>query len=338
MTIPRGAMWQRLRQQALSSVSPEARVAFRAPTSLGNWQAQGSYSISSTSSSRFSLVVQSEDFGGALFSDASFHLDHALEHQASLMNALQGGGWFSPAWQVVTFYYWSYFCAMAVSRMLGQTVWFVTPDVARQFSRMSAAASATPGQGTFEVRCEEVVSAGFRAVRLIKKGRRLHEQLWATTFRALKSMFDEFPTGTMLPDEERLYRAIFATVEILGDDWPSALRNLVNYRPGFAYTAPRFIASLETLAYVDAPGQTIGSIVDRLENSTITMRNDPQVATQPRIAVRMLVDLTLLLNRIAHGLQDEIIERTKIDRRWRNNQRRFSEQQGVFRDGVPWPC
>jgi len=68
------------------------------------------------------------------------------------------------------------------------------------------------------------------------------------------------------------------------------------------------------------------------------MRRDPSVETQPRIAARMLADLTVLISRIAHALHDEIIERNGVDRRWLASKRRFASQQGLNSAGAPWPC
>lgn len=338
MTLPQGALWQRIRQRALDAIPVGARVDFRTPLTLGNWQAQGAYSISSSSASRFTVVAQSADFGSALLSDAAYHLDHALEHQTSLMHGLRIGAWSSPAWQVVTFYYWAYFAAMAFSRLLGHTVWFVTGGVARQFATLSPGGSAFPTQGTYEVICGTALGAGVREVQLLKRSRRLHEQLWKTTFGLIETVLGEVDVAQAAQEEIRLFRAILATAQVLGDDWPSALRNVVNYRPGFAYTAPRFHATIDSFAYLSSQTQTIDGVVDRLENNNLAMRSELSVEAQPKTAAKMLVDMTLLLNRIAHALHDEVVDRGGIDRRWLNSKRRFAHQQGVLTSGVPWPC
>lgn len=338
MTLPQGSLWQRMRQRALDAIPLGSVVDFRSPMTLAGWQAQGTYTISSSSSTKFTVAVAPTDFGGALLSDAAFHLDHALEHQTSLMKTLSSHEWSSPAWQVVTFYYWSYFAAMALSRLLGETVWFVTPAVAQQFSRLAATGSARVTQGTYELSCGASLSAGTRELALVKRSRRLHEQLWATMFRLLGSVYDEVGPGVTAYQEERLFLAIIDSAQILGDDWPSALRNVVNYRPGFAYTAPRFKRCVDSFTYLTVQEQTIDGLVDRLENNNIVMRNAPSVEAQPRIAARMLADMTVLISRIAHALHDEIVERNGIDRRWLTSKRRFAQQQGLTSAGSPWPC
>lgn len=270
-------------------------------------------------------------------SDAAFHLDHALEHQVSMMRTSSSGHWTSPAWQVVTFYYWSYFSAMALSRMLGHTVWFITPEVATQLSRLAPTGSVLLTKGTYEVRCGPALSVGSREILLEKRPRRLHEQLWATFFELINRTYNEVGAGVASPEEERLFLAIIESARVLRTDWPSALRNVVNYRPGFAYSAPRFRNSIDSFSYLSTEKQTVGGLIDRLENNNIAMRSNPSVEAQPKVAARMLADFTLLLSRIAHTLHDEIVDRSGIDRRWLMSKRRFAHQQGLTSDGVQWP-
>ncbi len=338
MSLPQSALWQRLRQRALDAIPPGANIDFKTPLTLATWQAQGTYTIASTASTRFTIAASPSDFGGALLSDAAYHLDHALEQQASLMKTLSSPEWSSPAWQVVTFYYWSYFVAMALSRMLGHTVWFVTPNVAKQFTMLAPSGSASMSKGTYEVICGPALSAGTREILLVKRSRRVHEQLWTTIFGLIGDVYNEVGAGVALPQEERLFLAIINSARMLGDDWPSSLRNVVNYRPGFAYTAPRFRSGIDSFSYLSAQGQTIDGLIDRLENNNIVMRAAPSVEAQPKVAARMLVDLTILISRIAHALHDEIVDRSGVDRRWLASKNRFSQQRGLLVAGTPWPC
>ena len=338
MTLPKSALWQRLRQRALDAVPAGAHVSFRSPLTLASWQARGTYTVASTAVNKFTIAASSTDFGGALISDAAYHLDHALEHQASLMGVVEGPEWSSPAWQIVTFYYWGYFAAMALSRMLGHALWFVTPEVAKQFTRLAPAGAVSMSKGTYEIICGSALSAGTREILLLKRNRRIHEQLWGTVFSLIKEVYTEVGPGVASSQEERLFLAIIASAKVLGDDWPSALRNVVNYRPGFAYTAPRSKNRLDTFAYLSTAEQTIDGLIDRLENNTILMRGDPSIERQPNLAARMLVDLTVLLSRISHTLHDEIVDRNHLDRRWLNSKNRFEQQRGLKVGGKSWPC
>jgi hypothetical protein len=227
---------------------------------------------------------------------------------------------------------------MALSRMLGNTVWFVTPIVAKQFSNLAASGSSRVTQGTYELDCGASLGAELREINLIKRQRRVHEQLWNILFGLLKSIHEEVGAGGTVPQEERLFLGIIDSARVLGDDWPSALRNVVNYRPGFAYTAPRFKTCIDSFSYLSMQEQTIDGVIDRLESNSIIMRRDPSVEAQPKVAAKMLADLAVLTSRLAHALHDEIVDRSGGDRRWLVSKHRFARQHGLVSSGAPWPC
>lgn len=335
--LPQGVLWQSLRQRALGAIPKGALLDVKNPLTLARWQSQGTYTITAVSSAKFTVAVAPTEFGGALLSDASLHLDHALEHQATMANGLSNAVWSSAAWQVVTVYYWAYFIAMALTRLVGRTVWFVTPEVARQFTVLLPSGSGNFTQGTYEVSCGDDIGLGQREVKLEKRQRRVHEQLWATTFAIFDDLCKLTGTESGNAEEERLYLAIRNASNCLGSEWPSSLRNVVNYRPGFAYGAPRSKVSVDSYSYLADGPQSVGGIIDRLENSILAMQGNANVEVQPRVAAHMLGDLTLLLDQIVRALHEEIAERTGVDRRWQSGTHRFSVRHGLFANGHYWP-
>jgi hypothetical protein len=64
-----------MRQRALDAIPPGSSIDFKSPLTLAAWQTRGTYTITSASSTKFAIVVAQSDFGGALVSDAAFHLD-----------------------------------------------------------------------------------------------------------------------------------------------------------------------------------------------------------------------------------------------------------------------
>lgn len=333
MSLPKGAIWQRIRQTALDAIPTGAVVSFKSPVSLAHWQATGSYTVVPRSSSSIKIQVGATDFGGALFSDARLHLDHALEHQVTLLKGIGSGQWTSPAWQLVTFYYWAYTCAMAFSRMVGHSVWFLTADVAKQFSRLAPPGAFGLGTGTYELACEAETTAGFREVVLTKRKRRVHELIWSTVFRFLTKVVDEIGLGNALPEEERVYSALLETMKAFGPEWPSSLRNIVNYRPGFAYVAPRLSGSFQFSSFLTSREQELTSVLGRLENATIAAKGQSDDFQRAKLQSRMLVDFTILINRLALDLNDDLADRLAIDRRIAESRRRFSRTHGA----EAWP-
>jgi hypothetical protein len=51
----------------------------------------------------------------------------------------------------------------------------------------------------------------------------------------MRDLVQRVPKRNVDRDEFMLYDALVESANVLGDDWPSKLRNVVNYRPGFAY-------------------------------------------------------------------------------------------------------
>lgn len=117
--------WQGLRQRALTTVPLGTRVEFGRPYALTQWRDNGSYIVTNISPRRIHLAASRDEVAGVLLTDAEYHLDHAAEHQACLWHELQSQRWRSPAWFIVTSYYWAFFLAMAATRLLGRTVWYL---------------------------------------------------------------------------------------------------------------------------------------------------------------------------------------------------------------------
>lgn len=337
MTLPEGAIYQLLRQRAIDTVPAGTVLNYRNAGTLADWHRNGAYTVSGATGTSFSLITASVDIGGALLSDAQFHLDHAAEHQAAVWHDLRSGQWNSPAWLTVTFYYWGYFVAMALSRLLGETVWFLDDAMARQLN-MLAPGAAKSGAGTYQLLCGTQVSATDRQIALRKRNGRLHEQLWSNLFSALKTLTCAVPKGSADPLEERIYLALLNSTNRFGLDWPSKLRNSVNYRPGYAYDAVRRSSLLGSFGFlrVDRP-QDLLELVGRLETNTIEARNSKSLDSVTRLQAHMLVDTTLLLHLLATTLQDDLVSRHGLDRRWNMKRDSFAERNGLVLAGGRWP-
>jgi hypothetical protein len=338
VSLPKGAIWQRLRQQLLSSIPAGVNLVYRSPQTLSQWQSGGAYVVQKTSSKQFTLVSASVDIGGALLSEAEFLLDHAAEHQAYLSTELRSAAWVSLAWQVTGFYYWAFFLAMAVTRMMGDTVWFVDAKLAAQLAKLAPANSPRPGAGTFRLLCGPVLSATDRELVLKKSGGRLHEQLWKSWSSLVDTLLAAVPQSPADPREHRLFLALQRAARLLGQEWPSSLRNLVNYKPGFGYATVRRANVLESFKYINVAGAyDADELLTHLEGSVVALTRGT-VEEQPKMAARALVGFTFVLHAIARELHRELIDRHGIDQRWRNDRSRFMRDRGLLLEGQEWPC
>jgi hypothetical protein len=341
VSIPKSNIWQDFRQETLDAIPVGCRFRYTEPVPLRKWRTAGYYTVSSANTSGFSLIAANAEIGSALLCDVEHLLDHAAEHQVSIYRTINLANWTSPAWLVVTFYYWSFFLAMSLTRLLGKTVWYLDQEAVEGFSK-SAPTPPTKkvGTGSFSLSCGSPVNSTERGIIILKsKESRLHEHLWKLFFSMCENKLSAYPAGTLDSLEERLFTCIQRSVAKLGRDWPSCLRNLVNYRPGFAYDAVRRTRVLDNFGYLkDSNHCPFHKLIDRLENNLASVHSPHSMVSQPRIVSRLLVDFTFILNSYVYELHRDVIERNALDTRWRNNRDTFLKGEGLFRDGKFWPC
>lgn len=336
--LPKGNIWQSLRQQALGAIPIGSHISYRAYTSLAKWQAEGTYIVQLASPKRLTLYSSPVDIGGVLVSEAEALLDHATEHQTAIWQQVYSTGWTSHAWQVVTFYYWSYYLAMAITRMLGNTVWFIDKHVASQFSTLSATPQKV-NPGTFKVHCGQNISVTEREILLHQSSYRSHDQLWKTWISIVDLKLSGYKKSSTNTLEERLYLSQSHVAKILNPEWPSLIRNLVNYRPGFAYGAVRKRHILDGFRYLNtSESYNHEDIIDRFETNAAALQRYLQLDEQAKLSCQLLVDMTFLLHSIATDLHAEIVERHKLDSRWLKERKKFISDQGLTDGTVSWPC
>ncbi len=248
MSFPKGNVWQEARSLALDAIPIGVSHTFGRPNTLGSWTQAGYFTVSASSSKGYTLVVPAMEFGSALIGNAEYLLDHAAEHQVFLWRAQSSGGTWSPAWLVITWYYWAFFLVLAATRLIGRTAWFVDADVSRVLAA-AGAAGRKAGSGTYRVNCGTSVGATAREISLRKAHGRLHDNVWRAWFDICTEWLQKYPSGTGSAGEERAFRAIKRSGDILGREWPSAIRNAINYRPGFGYDAVRRSGRLGRIWY-----------------------------------------------------------------------------------------
>jgi hypothetical protein len=337
--LPQGAVWQHLRQSALDTVRVGALVPFSSPSTLAEWFTTGAFSVQQVTGKQVLLHASTVDIGSALLSDASFHADHAVEHAVTLRNQLGGGKWTSPAWQAVTFYYWSYHAIVALSRILGRTVLFVSGPLASSLTTL-ATNGVRIGAGPYTLECGMDLSANQREVRLRRSNQtRAHDALWHLWFEGVRKLAGGFQKSKSTDAEARLYLAMLLGANALGNTWPSELRNLLNYTAGIAYGAVRKTtpSAVYGAIAVDPPA-TVQEVIDRFEANSSSLISGRPIQEQIGPATRVLIDLTFILDMLLTELLLEVSDRRNIDSRWlvaRNSFRRLHARSFIER---AWPC
>lgn len=194
------------------------------------------------------------------------------------------------------------------------------------------------GTGSFRIQCGPRLSANDRQVDIIKDSTRVHDDLWRLFFRICGNYVSKHPNGSSSVLETRIYNCLVRSSSILGADWPSSLRNTVNYRPGFAYDTIRRGGKLESLRYmIEIESSDVSAVIDRFEQNLSILRTPEDIIYQTRVVCRLLTDLTLLMYSITNELFIELIDRNGLDKRWNENRMRFLEQEGLKNNGRFWP-
>lgn len=338
MSVPKENIWQDLRRDCLNAIPSGSRTNPADPITLAEWQKRGFYVVHATTAKNFQLSASSVDFGSALLTDVECLLDHAAEHQVSLWKHIQSAEWLSPAWLAVTTYYWSFYLSLAITRLTGRTAWFLTKEIAKNLKTMGPASAASPGAGCFRLVCGTPVSMADRTLVLEKTNSRIHDEIWQLWFTGCSARLNRLAVGSSNSTEERLFAALVRSAQHLGNDWPSAFRNAVNYRSGFAYTAVRRKQVLKSFGYLrGSQHHDIKEIVERFEKSVVQTRTPASISLKPQIVMELLVDLTFMIHALATELHHELIDRHGLDSRWRAGRQRFLRTHGLNTQEGDWP-
>jgi hypothetical protein len=338
VSVPKESIWQELRSECLDAIPWDCRIDATNPVNLASWQKQGYYSIRSANRSRFELIASSADIGSALLTDVECLLDHAAEHQVTLWRQINSSEWLSPAWLGVTVYYWGFFISLAITRLTGKTAWFVTPEIARDLKKLSPVPSSTAGAGCFRIACANRLSATNRLVVLKKTKARFHDDVWGLWLSSCSSKVGRLPSPAVDSLERRLFTAIATTAKRMGNDWPSAFRNAINYRSGFAYTAVRRRSVLKSFSYLRQPSTyDMTDLLARFEKNVLIAKNRDWISKAPQVVLEVLVDLTFIMHALATELHAELIDRHGLDGRWLIKRRRFLQTNGLNSGGGTWP-
>jgi hypothetical protein len=339
MMFPKGNIWQDLRAMALDAIPSETRISYGNPSSLAQWYRTGFYTVTGSNANHYFINASTIDFAGALLGDVEYLLDHAAEQQTTIQQALQSNHWISPAWFVVTCYYWAFFTGLALTRLLGRTLWFIDKSTNRSLKRLAPSGAKHPGAGAFKVLCGQIQSVTDREIIFRKIDSRVHDGLWRILFDICGEMVKKYKITNSSTEEDRIFTALARSADTLGTDWPSALRNAVNYKPGFAYDIVRgkrilgqfsYLASDETISYND--------LISRFEQTLVILTGQSNVLNEPKSVSRLLVDLTFLLHTLTNSLHAEIIDRQGFDIRWENSRRLFLQGYGLRLANGYWPC
>jgi hypothetical protein len=237
--LPQATIWQGLRQTALDTIQAECTLPYTSPPTLVSWLQSGAFSVGALTTRGFVLNASSAEIGSTLLSESLFSGDRALEHSVTLRNQLRCHRWSSPTWTSVTFYYWAYHLAVALTRLLGRRSWFMSDESAARLSSL-APGGKRHGAGPYVLECGQQVSSTVREVIIRRsKQTRSHDAIWILWYSMLRDFTKTSMSQKRGDDEARFYLALIRATHALGDTWPSDLRNVINYSNSIGYGAVR---------------------------------------------------------------------------------------------------
>ena len=319
--IARGAIFAALRAQMLDAFTQETNSPHKEVQTLGDWLDKGFYQFRSCSSKEICVEVSSDDVSGAILCEVENLLNHCLEHLHEIHCYSVDSRQRSGAWAVVTAYYLGFFSASAFLRLIGRpTVFFTKPQI-DHFKQLHNV-TQLPGAGSFDVRLGNHISSNYREM-ILSRGGKVHESTWKNAISAINTLLKD-PSTPKQPDEAELYSAISSihfSPSGTGYDWPSWVRNRVNYRPGNSYhlRTHELIRKTNIRSWINSEKSDIFELVrEQYRRSSL----EPLDLTNQ---IGMMTCFSMVFFALTRELYLELSTRRKIDHRWESARLRYRD-------------
>lgn len=341
MIIQGGPAWQEIRAQALDAIPIGSIANVQRLRPLREWLKQSYFVVTAATKSSFELEVDINDFAGALFDDADRLLNHSTEHQFEVFDRFNRDEWTSAAWLIVTCYYWAFFSVQAFSRLTARSlVWFLSQEAAAHLSSMCISCTpVNPGAGAYVLGTTLTVALNRRQVTLTKTSGRLHDAVWKHFFKYCESVL-VFANATDSPIEYRLISVLVRSSKELGADWPSRLRNAVNYQAGLCYklrnsTGPSVLPRRR----IYKGRYSVTEVIDLMENTLGLLAKEKDVILGIEYYGTLLVCCSYLCFALIDDLFFDIFERHNVHRQNGIAKSNFRSSVGIIdtQSGMMWP-
>ena len=334
--IPRGTGWQRLRSLCFDAIPLGSGVYHTNAIPLHQWREKGAFNVAACDRKRIIIETSGVEIGATLMADAEHLLDHSAEHQASVHDAVTAGNWYSPAWLLITAYYWSFFSTLALSRLTGISTWFLDRTALSTFRNL-ASSSDQPAAGAIRLKLGTFISAVTRELTLEPTKAQLHDAVW----KVFKELADEIFAKTDQNAnglEYRLWWALKRTADAWGPAWPSKVRNAANYKPGRVYREVVRQGRFDTMKLLkDVTPINTTNLIELFESRVLAIQTK-QVPENPlEHGSEILLLFAIAVSAIATDLHSELVSRQTGDQRWSTLRSRFVRQRCSMAAGSVWP-
>lgn len=333
--IPQGIGWQHLRSVSLDAIPTGTSVYHTTAVPFHEWRKRGAFTVGFCSKKSVILESAGEEIGVALLSDGEFFADHAAEHAAHVHDVIKSRHWSSPAWNVVTVYYWAFFSVMAITRLVGRSTVFLDRDALSDFATL-AGATEQPGAGAIYLDIGPYSTATLRSISLRPAKLQLHDAVWRSAHRLISEVASKSDPLTNSV-EHHFWSVLKRSADRFGPDWPSKLRNAINYRPGCGYLEVTRKATIDLAASMKSETPVaMQSLADLLEKADSDIAPGSTPWEDTRVFSRLLGFYAVAMTAVLDLLHSEVVERQGADRRWRRLRKRFFLERFSASD-CTWP-
>jgi len=196
-----------------------------------------------------------------------------------------------------------------------------------------------PGAGAYILGTSPTANINKRQVTLSKISGRLHDAVWKHFFKYCEYVL-AFTDSVTSPLEYRLISVLVRSSRELGADWPSRLRNAVNYYPGLSYKLKNTTGPCVLPRRRIYKGRySISDIIDLMENTLSLLSCEKDVVIGIEHYGSLLVCCCYLTFALADDLFFEVFERHDIRRQNAITKKTFRTSVGIIdiQSGMMWP-
>jgi hypothetical protein len=207
-----GPVFSLLRAQSLAFYPNDVCVRYRQGVSFDDWTASGSYVLAASDKKRLVLRSSPTEFASVFLSDIENLINHSFEQFVEIQRLSVDPVERSDAWGVVTIYYYAFFSAQALLRLLGHPVLYLDSNALLPLKGL-AGANSIPGAGSFLVSLVNAIGPTDGEFELKKLNARSHNAVWAELFRILRhELAAAKQAGNVSAEEEIFYGGLCSNV------------------------------------------------------------------------------------------------------------------------------
>ena len=326
--VPQGPIYTELRSYLLSTYIDGTQATLNHSTTLSEWFSNGTYNVTSATSQEFILRVASVDFASALLTDVEHLFNHCFEHLQEMICFQLDTRPRSNAWAVVTVYYFAFFCAQALLRLLGMPIVYLKKEKTNDLMRIGGCGTG-PSPGAFRLEHVTTLSPSHAEYRLKKIKSKIHDGTWQKLLLLFQKLLSD-PSLTSNTTEVQFFSSLTTTALFSSYngcyDWPSELRNKANYPPGYAYLLVQNDDITKARKMMDGwrdvktwdGNKGVENLLAASVSNCAAGKNSSYSSH-----VQLLYDISLCLFMLSRSLYSELLIRRGIDKRWEANRARF---------------